>query len=72
MLYNEDHMGSPLILLGIILILAGIFANTMPHIKIPLLPGDILVQKQGFTFYFPIVSSIILSIILTFIFRLMR
>ncbi len=65
-------MGNPLILLGIILILAGIFANIAPGAKIPLLPGDIYIQKEGFTIYVPWVSSILLSIVLTFIFNLFR
>jgi len=65
-------MGNPLILLGIILILAGIFANIAPGVKIPLLPGDIFIQKEGFTLYVPIVSSILLSIALTAIFNLFR
>lgn len=63
-------MGNPLILLGIILIAAGIFANLRPDIHMPLLPGDILIQKEGFTFYFPLVTSILVSIILSFIFNL--
>ena len=65
-------MGNPLILIGILLILAGIFANIVPQTKFPLLPGDIYIQKEGFTLYFPIVSSILTSIILTFIFNLFR
>lgn len=32
------------------------------------LPGDIVIRKGNFTFYFPIATSIILSIILTLIF----
>ena len=65
-------MGNPLILVGIFLILAGIFANIAPHTKFPLLPGDIYIQKEGFTLYFPIVSSILISIILTFLFNLFK
>jgi hypothetical protein len=65
-------MGNPLILLGILLIAAGIFANIAPEVKFPLLPGDIYIQKEGFTIYIPIVSSILVSIILTFIFRLFQ
>lgn len=65
-------MGNPLILLGIILIAAGIFANMAPGVNIPLLPGDIYIQKEGFTIYIPIVSSILISIILTIVFRLLR
>lgn len=65
-------MGNPLILLGIILIGAGIFANMAPGVKFPLLPGDIFIEKEGFTIYIPIVSSILLSVALTIIFRLLR
>lgn len=35
-----------------------------------LLPGDIIIQRPGFTFVFPIVTSIVLSVILTLIFWL--
>lgn len=35
--------------------------------RIGRLPGDILIQKDGFTFYFPIVTMILLSIVLTFV-----
>ena len=65
-------MGNPLVLAGIILILAGVFANISPGFKIPTLPGDILIQKEGFTVYIPIVSSILLSLVLTILFRFVR
>ncbi|HWP30845.1 MAG TPA: DUF2905 domain-containing protein [Fimbriimonadales bacterium] len=35
--------------------------------RIGRLPGDILIQKDGFTFYFPIVTMILLSIVLTLV-----
>ena len=35
------------------------------------LPGDIIIEKKNFTFYFPLAASIILSIILTLIFWLL-
>ncbi len=69
---SKNFMGNPLILAGIILILAGLFANIAPDVKLPLLPGDIFIQKEGFTIYIPIVSSVLVSIILTVIFRLLR
>ncbi len=34
------------------------------------LPGDILVKKENFTFYFPLTTSIVLSLILSLIFYL--
>jgi len=42
-------------------------------IKIPIgrLPGDIFIKKENFVFYFPIVSSIIISIILTLVFSIL-
>ena len=36
------------------------------------LPGDILIQKGNFTFYFPLATSIILSIALTLFFNLLK
>ncbi|MCD6522108.1 DUF2905 domain-containing protein [Candidatus Calescamantes bacterium] len=60
-----------LILTGLILILMGIFFNLA--FKIPgfgKLPGDILIKKKNFTFYFPLATCLILSILLTLILNL--
>ncbi len=65
-------MGNPLILTGILLILAGIFANISPGAKIPTLPGDIFIQKEGLTIYIPLVSALLISLILTLVFHVMR
>ncbi len=65
------EFGKILVLLGAILILTGLFFMYIPSLtKIPFgkLPGDIVIKKDNFTFYFPLASSIILSIILTVIF----
>jgi hypothetical protein len=66
-------IGKMLIILGIILIIAGIcflFGDKIPFIG--KLPGDILIKKERFSFYFPITTSIIISIILTILFSLFR
>lgn len=65
-------MGNPLILVGILLILAGIFANIAPQTKFPLLPGDMYIQKEGFTLYVPFTSAIFVSIILALVSRFLR
>ncbi len=52
--------GKPLILVGIVLILAGLFISFVGR-----LPGDIYIKKDNFTFYFPITSSIVFSILLS-------
>lgn len=61
-----SSIGKMLIIFGAILIGIGIFITFAGKV-FPLgrLPGDILVRKGNFTFYFPVVTSIILSIVLT-------
>ncbi len=66
-------LGKMLIILGIIIILIGlgfIFADKIPYIG--RLPGDIYVKRERWSFYFPITTSIIISIILTLIMWLFR
>ena len=57
-----------LILLGVIILGIGIlllFFGKIPYLG--KLPGDILIKKNNVTFYFPITTSIILSIVLTLV-----
>jgi hypothetical protein len=66
-------LGKLLILLGVFIILVGVFL--LVGEKIPWLgrlPGDIIIRKKNLTFYFPIVTSILISIILTLLFTLFR
>jgi hypothetical protein len=57
-----NNISSTLIFIGATLIVVGIVIKFLPLIK---LPGDILIKKQNFTFYFPVVTCIVISIILT-------
>jgi len=62
-------LGKLLILLGVFIILIGLFLLIGEKIPwIGRLPGDIIIRKKNFTFYFPIVTSIVISIILTLLF----
>jgi hypothetical protein len=64
-------IGKTLIIFGIILIGLGVLLNFMQKIPfIGKLPGDIYIQKKNFTFYFPITTSILISILLSLIFWL--
>jgi hypothetical protein len=66
-------LGKVLIILGVIIVLVGlglVFAHKIPYIG--RLPGDIYVKKDSFTFYFPLTTSIIISILLTLIFWIFR
>ena len=66
-------LGKMLILLGVFVILIGfllVIGEKIPWIG--RLPGDIIIRKKNFTCYFPIVTSILISIILTLFFTLFR
>ena len=63
-------MGKALLLLG--LGIAGLGLLVMLGLPLGRLPGDIAVKRDNFSFYFPITTSIILSIILTLIFAMFR
>lgn len=66
-------LGKFLLIAGIILVIVGIIIVYGPGIPfIGRLPGDIYIKRDNFSFYFPFTSSIIVSIILTLIFFLIR
>jgi hypothetical protein len=63
-------MGRVLVLLG--LGIAALGVAMMLGLPLGRLPGDIVVKRDNFSFYFPITTSIVLSIILTLVFSLFR
>ena len=72
---NSDfsQLGKMLILFGGVVVLVGVVLLSFG--KIPFLgklPGDIIIQKKNFTFYFPIVTSILLSLIISLILYLFK
>lgn len=67
-----NEIGKFLIILGAVIIVLGAlltFAGKIPFIG--KLPGDIVIQKRNFVLYFPLGTSILLSIILSLIFYLL-
>jgi len=66
-------MGKMLIVMGMGLVLIGIIMTVGPKIPwIGKLPGDISIQRENFSFYFPLTTCIIISIILTLLFYFFR
>jgi len=66
-----EFFGKILILLGILLVILGTifsFFGKIPYLG--KLPGDIYIKKENFTFYFPLATCILISIILSLIFYL--
>ncbi len=70
---NFQPVGKALIVAGAALIIIGLLLQYSG--KIPFLgklPGDIVIRKKNFTFYFPLATSVLLSIIITVILYLIR
>jgi len=66
-----QHIGKLLFILGLGIAAIGALLFLLRNSGIPFigkLPGDIFIQKKNFTFYFPIATSIIVSIILSLLF----
>lgn len=64
-----NSLGKILIITGLVLIITGIIfvlGAKIPHLG--RLPGDIYIQRKGFSFYFPITTAILISIFLSLIF----
>ena len=65
-------MSRTLIIIGVVIVIIGVLWPWIQKMNLGRLPGDILVEKDNFKFYFPIVTSIVISIVLTIIFWLFR
>ena len=66
-------LGKMLILIGVLIIVIGLLFIVGEKIPwIGRFPGDIIIRKKNFTFYFPLATSIIISIILTLLFWIFR
>jgi membrane protein implicated in regulation of membrane protease activity len=66
-----NDVGKSLIVIGLVIALAGVvlmLAGRAPWLG--RLPGDIYVQRGNWSFYFPVVTSLVLSVLLTLLFWL--
>ena len=71
-LSNNLNMQKILIILGLIILIIGFF---YPHIKklgLGQMPGDIIIKSENSTIFFPIMTCILISIILTIIFNFFK
>jgi uncharacterized protein HemY len=63
-------MAKLLILVGLVLVALGLVS--MSGFPLGRLPGDFVVRRGSFTFYFPLATSILASVILTLLFMFLR
>jgi hypothetical protein len=67
-----EAMARFLIILGVLLVLAGLLWPFLTRLGLGRLPGDIAVRNGDFSFYFPIVTCIIISVVLTLVMWLLN
>ena len=60
-------MARTLIVLGAVLIVAGLLWPWILKLGLGRLPGDIVIERGGFRFYFPIVTCLLVSLVVSFV-----
>ncbi len=65
-------MNRLLIILGTVLILAGLAWPVLKRVPLFRLPGDIVIDRPGFKFFFPITTMLLVSAVLSLLAWLMR
>jgi hypothetical protein len=61
-----------LIIAGIALLLAGIFWPWVSKFPFGRLPGDISIVREGFSFHFPLMTSLVISLVITLLLWIFR
>ena len=65
-------MSRTLIIIGLIILALGLLWPLIQKLGLGRLPGDIAVEKENFRFYFPIMTSIVISVVLSILFWFFR
>jgi hypothetical protein len=67
------QLGRTLIVIGLVIALAGVLITLAGRIPwLGRLPGDISIRRENFSFYFPLATSLVLSVVLSLILWLFR
>jgi Protein of unknown function (DUF2905) len=64
-----SELGRVLIILGVVLVVTGLMLTLFGRWNLPLgrLPGDIVVRGKNSTFYFPLATSVVVSVVLSIV-----
>ncbi len=65
-------MQKTLVILGLLLVIIGLAWPWLGKLPLGRLPGDIVINRENFRFYFPLTTMIIVSVLLSLIFWLLR
>ncbi len=72
-MFNLESLGKIILSIGGLLILIGLVVTLMGRFTgLGRLPGDIFIQRENFTFYFPLATTILISIVLTLLLNFFR
>ena len=72
-MFGMGALGKLLILVGVLIIVAGLLLVLGEKIPwLGRLPGDLIIKREKFSFYFPITTCIIISIVLSLLFWIFR
>lgn len=67
------EMGKALVILGLVAAAVGLLLMAVPRFPfLGHLPGDIVIRRGNFTFYFPLATCVLISLLLTLLFSLFR
>jgi len=69
---NMNSFGKLFVIIGLFMIVLGGILILGERFGFGKLPGDIFIERENFTFFFPIVSSLIISLILTLLLNIFR
>ena len=67
-----DSLGKLLIFGGLVITVVGLLLLLFNRLGLGRLPGDIFIQRENVTFYFPLVTMLIISILLSVILNIFR
>jgi len=65
-------MSRILIVIGVVVALVGVAWPWLSKLPLGRLPGDIRVERPGFSFYFPLMTSILVSVVVSLVLWLVR
>ena len=65
-------MTRTLVILGLVLIAVGVAWPWISKLGLGRLPGDIVIRREGFAFYFPLTTSVIVSLVVSLVIWLFR
>jgi hypothetical protein len=61
-------MARTLIMLGLVILLVGLLWPYLSRIGLGRLPGDIVIERENMTFYFPLMTCLLVSVVLSLVF----